>query len=397
MRDGVERRILAAIDGAADQMADLAHALVAIPTENPPGACYDECVSLLQERMTALGLAAERVELSSARTALVAGVGEGPAFILHGHYDVVPASVPSQFTPRIEGGRLIGRGSADMKGGIAAMVHAAAALSAAELPGRVELILVPDEETGGAAGTRRLAEMGRLGRDGVGAILAEPTSGSIWNGSRGAVTLRVTVHGRPAHVGLQFRGVNAFEAALPILDALKRLKDHVETRRTSFDVRPDAARASILMLGGEARGGHQFNLVPDRFSFTVDRRFNPEEDLTAERATLVETVRAAAPSGVNVDVEILQEAPSSGVSQDEPLVRSLSSVVEERAGEAPSCGLCPGLLETRFYTGIGVPAVAYGPGDLEVAHGPDESVSLRRVVECAGIYAVTAWRMLQGR
>jgi len=396
MSDAVEARLLAAIDGSADEMADLAHALVAVPTENPPGACYDECVSLLEERMTALGLPTEWVELSPTHTALVAGVGEGPTFILHGHYDVVPAGVPGQFTPRIERGRLIGRGSADMKGGIASMVYAAAALSAVELPGRVELVLVPDEETGGVKGTRRLAEMGRLGRNGVGAIVAEPTSGSIWNGSRGAVTLRVTVHGRPAHVGLQFRGVNAFEAALPILNALKGLKDSVETRRTSFAIQPEAARASILMLGGEVHGGHQFNLVPDRFSFTVERRFNPEEDLAAERARLLHTVREATPAGVDMDVEVLQEAPSSGVPEDEPLVRALSAAVDARTGEAPPCQLCPGLLETRFYAGAGVPAVAYGPGDLEVAHGPDESVSLQRVVQCAGIYAVTAWRVLRG-
>jgi len=397
MSDGVEARLLAAIDDDADRMAELAHALVALPTENPPGAFYAECVSLLEERAAGLGLDVERVELSSTRTALVAGVGEGPAFIFHGHYDVVPASVPGQFTPRIEGGRLIGRGSADMKGGIASMVYALAALSTVDLPGRVELVLVPDEETGGAEGTRRLVAMGRLGSDGVGAIVAEPTSGSIWNGSRGAVTLRVTVHGRPAHVGLQFRGVNAFEAALPILDALKRLKDDVETRRTSFAIRPEAARASILMLGGEVRGGHQFNVVPDRFSFTVERRFNPEEGLEVERARLLDIVREATPAGVDVEVEVLQEAASSGVAGDEPLVRSLSSVVEERVGQVPACELCPGLLETRFYAGVGVPAVAYGPGDLEVAHGPDESVALERVLECAGICALTAWRVLQGR
>ncbi len=151
------------------------------------------------------------------------------------------------------------------------------------------------------------------------------------------------------------------------------------------------------MLGGEVRGGHQFNVVPDRFSFTVERRFNPEEDLEVERARLLDAVRQAVPPGVDVDVESLQEAASSGVAGDEPLVRSLSSVVEERAGHLPACGLCPGLLETRFYAGVGVPAVAYGPGDLEVAHGPDESVALERVFECAGIYALTAWRVLQGR
>jgi succinyl-diaminopimelate desuccinylase len=176
---------------------------------------------------------------------------------------------------------------------------------------------------------------------------------------------------------------------------LEGLKREVEARRTSFDVEPDAARASILMLGGEVAGGHQFNVVPDRFSFTVERRFNPEEALEAERGRLRHIIEAARSGGAELDVELLQEAPSSAVSAGDPLVASLGAAIEAVTGRAAPCRLCPGLLEKRFYARAGVPAVAYGPGELELAHGPDESVAVARLEECAEIYARTALTLLE--
>ncbi|MEN8376633.1 MAG: ArgE/DapE family deacylase [Gemmatimonadota bacterium] len=371
-------------------MAELTRELVAIPTENPPGARYPACLDLLERRMRELSLPVETIRLDQDRTALLCGVGSGPTLYLHGHYDVVPASFPDQFRPITQGGRIIGRGSADMKGAIAAMIHAVAALSGTRLSGRVEVVLVPDEETGGEHGSRRLLELGRLGRDGVGAILGEPTSGAIWNANRGAITLRVEVRGRPAHVGLHYQGVNAFEHALPILTALERLKAEVETRRTDASIGPDAARRSILMLGGEVSGGHQFNVVPELFAFTVERRFNPEEDLSSERDRLLSVIQDASPPGSAVSVSILQEGQSSGTAVDTSFYRAAKASVSAVTGREPTEEMCPGLLESRFYAQAGVPAIAYGPGDLEVSHGPDESVVVERIVECAQAYALTA-------
>lgn len=276
-----------------------------------------------------------------------------------------------------------------MKGGVASMAIALAALSQMELASRVELVLVPDEESGGHDGSRRLAALGRLGRNGIAAVLAEPTSGVIWNANRGAITLRVTVRGRPAHVGLHYEGANAFEAAMPILDALRALKASIEDHRTGFHITPEAARHSILMLGGEVTGGHQFNVVPDRFSFSVERRFNPEEDLVAERTRLLEAIHAATPSGTTVAIDVIQEGAASAVEEGSDLIVGLRSSIEEATGRAVKCELCPGLLECRYYAEADVPAVAYGPGDLEVSHGPEESVSIERLVECATIYAMT--------
>lgn len=282
-----------------------------------------------------------------------------------------------------------------MKGGIAAMVYALNALRSEELRGRIELVLVPDEETGGRQGSEYLASSARLGRDGIGVIIGEPTSGVVWNASRGAATLRVRVTGRSAHVGLQHEGRNAFEGALPILAELQKIKAKVEKHRTSFKIDPDAAKHSILMLGGEVIGGHQFNTVPEHFSFTVERRFNPEEELEAEKKQLLEAIDGARPDWVEVEVDVIQEGASSATDANGALGRALADSIEEVTGKRPSFELCPGLLEARFYSQRGVPALAFGPGVLSVSHGPKEYVEVGRLVECSEIYALTALRLLQ--
>jgi acetylornithine deacetylase/succinyl-diaminopimelate desuccinylase family protein len=394
----IENRVTARISESDERITDLTCRLIAVQTENPPGRCYGECVALLESELTALGLPYELIRLpddeDSQRYAVVSGFGSGPTVYLHGHYDVVPASRPDQFQPVVRGGRIVGRGASDMKGGIAAIVYAVKALQPERLPGRVELVLVPDEETGGRRGSEYLARSARLGRNGIGALIGEPTSGAVWNGSRGAITLRVRLAGKPAHVGLQHEGRNAFEAALPLLLELQGLKAQVEQRCTAFAVEPEAARHSILMLGGEVVGGHQFNVVPEHFSFTVERRINPEEDIAAEKAVLLETIDRAKPESVDAQVQVIQEGAQSATDAGSALGRILAAAVGDVTGTEPAFELCPGLLETRFYAERGVPALAYGPGVLSVSHGPEEYVAVSRLVDCAKIYGLTALRLL---
>jgi acetylornithine deacetylase/succinyl-diaminopimelate desuccinylase-like protein len=95
-----------------------------------------------------------------------------------------------------------------------------------------------------------------------------------------------------------------------------------------------------------------------------------------------------------IDVEVLQEGSSSGASEATPLARALRDQVRAVTGRAPRFELCPGLLEIRFYARQGIPAYAYGPGPLTVAHGPREFVHIDRLVECAAIYARTAATVL---
>jgi acetylornithine deacetylase/succinyl-diaminopimelate desuccinylase-like protein len=256
------------------------------------------------------------------------------------------------------------------------------------------LTLVPNEETGGEGGSAWLAAQGRLGRSGIGMLLAEPTSGVVWNANRGAITLRVRVLGKSAHVGLQHQGENAFERMHRVVERLQELKQKVEERTTHFNIGADQARHSILMLGGQSGGGTNFNVVPAECWFTVDRRINPEEDLEEEKAKLIAVLERRKREGIPLEWEILQEGQSSACREEEPLGEALARSIRAVTGEAPRFEMCPGLLEIRFYAAQGVPAYAYGPGLLSVAHGPDEYVDLRKMTDCAAIYALTAIEML---
>ena len=378
-----------------DGMVDLTRDLIAIPTENPPGTHYHDALALLRSRLQSLGFDDTRIE----GDCVVSFVGRGARTLyFSGHYDVVPAQRRDQFTPRLHGKTIVGRGSSDMKSGLAAMTYAARALR--ELgrleDGRIGLVFVPDEETAGPRGSRHLAARGLLGADGIGMLTPEPTGGVVWNANRGAITLRVTARGKTAHVGRQHEGVNAFEGMLTVARALLELKHEVEAHTTAFHIAPDIARRSILMLGGRTEGGTNFNAVPDECWFTVDRRLNPEEDFEVEKQRLFDVIdRARGPA--TIEVEVIQEGRSSGSDENGPLGRALAESIVDVTGRAARFELCPGLLEIRFYAERGVPAFAYGPGLLTVSHGPDEFVPIDRVVECAQVYALTALRALGTR
>jgi succinyl-diaminopimelate desuccinylase len=396
--------ILSWLQECEDEIAALLADLVAIPTGNPPGKYYRPCVELLETHLREVGLDCERLGPcvstdgpQNSPESLLATYGSGERTLyFHGHYDVVPAQTSAQFQPLRKEHFLFGRGSSDMKGGIVAMLYAIRALKQIEanLKGKIGLILVPNEETGGMDGTGWLAQEGLLGRNAIGMLLAEPTSGVVWNANRGAISLRVRVFGKPAHVGLQHQGENAFERMHTVVGRLQQLKREVEQRTTRFNIGSEQAGNSILMLGGESGGGTNFNVVPEECWFTIDRRINPEEDLDAEKTKLLGILERCEQDGIPLKWEIFQQGSSSACDEDEPLGEALSKNVRVVTGKAPHFEMCPGLLETRFYATQGIPAYAYGPGLLSVSHGPNEYVDLRRIVATAAIYALTAMEML---
>jgi len=396
--------ILSWLKERKEEMAELLAELVAIPTENPPGNNYRACTDLLQQRIEQLGLDCKRIAPAGMRSqpedapaSLMANYGSGERTLyFHGHYDVVPAQSPEQFQPIREENFLFGRGSCDMKGGIVAMLYAILAIETCgeKVNGKIALMLVPDEETGGKRGSAWLAREGSLGRNGVGMLLAEPTGGVVWNANRGAISLRVRVLGKSAHVGLQHQGANAFERMHLVVERLQELKREVEQRCTRYTVAAEQRRNSILMLGGQSGGGTNFNVVPEECWFTIDRRINPEEDLAEEKASLLGVLEECKQAGIPLQWDILQEGRSAACGEGEPLGDALSRSVQAVTGKPACFQMCPGLLETRFYAEAGIPAYACGPGLLSAAHGPNEYVDLRKMIDCAAIYALTAMDLL---
>jgi acetylornithine deacetylase/succinyl-diaminopimelate desuccinylase-like protein len=380
------------LEARSEAMAELLMRLVAVDTENPPGRALGHCAGLLIEAMESLGVAAERIDVAPSREleepCVVRGsVGDGPEIVyFHGHFDVVPAQSRAQFEPRRGDGRIVGRGTADMKGGLVSMLFGAAA--AAELGllegRRIVLHFVCDEETGSAAGSGHLRAAELIDAGAVAMVTAEPTGGDLWNACRGAITLRVQVAGREAHVGYVGEGVNAFEHMIRIADPLTALSHEL--------LRHD----SMLVVGGQAGAGVGFNVVPGSAWFSVDRRFNPDEELEGELARLTGIIDEAAERiGARVEVDVLQAQPSGTTDRSHPTARTLAECVAAVEGAEPEFVLCPGVLETRWYSQLGIPAFGYGGGRLDVSHGPDEFIEEAAMRRCAAVYGLFAQRACQ--
>lgn len=411
-KDEEFRRAESRIRSSRRMLLELLEELVAIRSENPPGENYLECALLLSERLRDMGFQPRLIEVpphelrrmglptNRPRPSVLTSFGdespEAPTLHFHAHYDVVPADSDAMFRLRVEGDDALGRGTADMKGGIVSLFLALSALKLLRprLRGRILLSLVPDEETGGGAGTEYLFRAGILPRHSLGMLTPEPTSGRVWHGNRGAISQLLTISGEMAHVAVQHQGRNAFEGMLELGQMLKDLKREVESRR--FDG-PDLGiegPPSVLLLGGVARGGTNFNVVPETVSFSVDRRFHPRENRPEVARELERTYRRFRRSGWGLDVRSLQKGGASFTPNDTPLAQALTRIVGAITGEPPGFGLCPGILETRFFLEHGTTGLAYGPGELGLSHTQHERVSLSRIMDVACIYARMAWALL---
>jgi succinyl-diaminopimelate desuccinylase len=294
--------------------------------------------------------------------ALTASVGpEGaPTIVFHGHLDIVPGR-PEQFSPRIEGDRLYGRGAYDMKGGLAAMMCAAHDL-ASQNSVRVRLVIVPDEESEDIE-RRSSDDLVRRGYVGDFAITGEPTNLHIGVEAKGVLAARILVRGRAAHGSTPWLGDNAIVKAV---DVFRRIESMPFSRESSdmFD------RPSINL--GRIVGGDAPNKVPDACMMDVDIRYLPNQDPD----DILEEIRAIP------DIEIKRTFvfPPAHVSRSNPYVRALADVVGPRTdGAAVSVGR-DGASDAVSFLRAGIPAVEFGPAGAG-HHGPEEWVSIRSLAQ----------------
>jgi succinyl-diaminopimelate desuccinylase len=399
MADRAAAHVLDWIDHRTDEMAGLLIALVACETENPPGRGLAACAELLREKMDQLGLGPEILELEPAGTLeeprIVRGMaGDGESLVyFHGHFDVVPAQSRAQFTAERRDGKITGRGTADMKGGIVSMLYGAAAARELGLLGRSRIVihLVCDEETGSSAGSGHLREHNLIDPSALAMLTAEQSGEVIWNAAKGALSLRVDVHGRPSHVGQAHKGINSFLHMLKVAGPLEAYAQEMSERHTNYPVGAGEAPGTMVVIGGQSGGGSNFNVVPGRTYFTVDGRFNPEEDLDAELTRITTTINdAAQAAGASVSTKVTQLAPPAGTPLTDPAAKLLGTCVADITAAPARYELCAGCLDTRWYSQLGIPAFGFGPGRFDVSHGPDEYVgeaAMRRVAAVYGLYA----------
>jgi succinyl-diaminopimelate desuccinylase len=280
---------------------------------------------------------------------------DAPTVIFHGHLDVVPAYA-SQFDPRVEGDRLIGRGAYDMKGALAAMMCALTDIGDQDKV-RVRFVCVPDEESEDVS-SRSTDVLVSEGLRGDFALTGEPTDLHIGVQAKGVLAVRVAVAGVAAHGSTPWLGDNAI---LKAHDAFRRIETLPFSRESSdlFD-RPSINLARI-------EGGDAFNKVPDRCTMDVDIRYLPTQDAGSILAQIRE-IR---------DVEILKcftRAPAV-VSRSNPYVRALrDGIGRSIEGEALSVGR-DGASDAISFLEAGIPAVEFGPVGAG-HHGPEEWVSV---------------------
>lgn len=395
--------VTAWLEPRAEEMAALLTKLVAVDTENPPGRALGPCGRLLKDAIEGLGLAPELIHLAPSNEldepCIVRGTaGDGPEVIyFHGHFDVVPAQDRHQFHAERRDGWIIGRGTADMKGGIVSMLFGAAAAKALGLlgAGRIVIHLVCDEETGSVVGSGYLQEARLIDPKARAMVTAEPSGGRIWHAARGAVSLRVTVHGKEAHVGQAHLGVNAFQQMVRVATALQLYAEEIAGRHSSFTMDGNGGTGSMVVVGGMSGSGSNFNVVPGSAWFTIDCRYNPEEDIGAELERLRTIItEAVAPSGAKTTIDIMQCQPSAVTEQGHPSGRALARCINAVGGDPATFEMCPGVLDTRWYAQLGIPAFGYGAGRLDVSHGPNEYIDETEMRRCAVVYALYANQML---
>ncbi len=394
-----EAAALAAVDEAA--LLELAVRLVAAAGENPPG---EEAASaqVLACAGRALGLQVELQEVAPGRpnVRIVLPGGDRPGLLLLGHTDVVPVgpgwTVPP-FGALVRDGRLYGRGSADMKGGLAACLAAMAALrgSRTELAGPVELVATVDEEESGLGVQAHLGSQPPAGGGPArfaGCVVAEPTDLQTIAAARGDSYLEITVHGRAAHSGRPADGLNAVHAAARIVTELERWHEEL----LAGPAHPLAGPPTFSV--GRITGGSGTSTVPARCQVSVDRRLAPAEDAGAVLAEVWDRLRGLGleQRGYRVEVELGMQMPGFDTPVESRLVRTADAAVSDAGGPGLPVGgwtaACDGGYVARD---AGVPVVVLGAGSVaDQAHRPDESVAVHDLVVAARAYALTGLRLL---
>ncbi len=412
----LRERILTEVDALRDEMVSFLAELLRIPTINPPGDHYEDCARLIGDRLEEQGFEVEyhpaegrpehtashpRINVVGARR----GEGNGPVVHINGHFDVVPAGegwTVDPFGSEIRDNRIYGRGSCDMKGGLAAGIFAFEALrrAGARLAGTVEISGTVDEESGGFAGVAWLAEQGRIAKgrtDHV--IIPEPLNvDRICVGHRGVYWFEILTKGRIAHGCMPFLGVSAIDHMGAILEAIRtELQPALLARTTAMPVVPEGARSSTLnvnaVVGGQPADGIQSPCVADRCHAVFDRRFLIEEGFEATKAEIVELLERTAERVPDLDYELNDQMIVHPVQTPEgsPLVASLQRSILEILDTEPDLIASPGTYDQKHFARIaGVEdCVAYGPGILELAHQPDEYCDLDDLVNSAKVMALT--------
>jgi len=414
-----ERRILEALDDQA--LVDDVRGLIRVPSVTGSAAESDA----QHQQAAALAAMGMEVDLWSIDVAairahsdfpgdetdrseafgVVALTGRGlsdsqqPALVLQGHVDVVPVGDPLKwpddpFGAEIRGDTIFGRGACDMKAGVAVNLAVARAIhrSGVELARPLAVHTVVSEEDGGLGAFATLLR----GHGGDAAVITEPTSGAIVTATAGALTFELRVAGRAAHGSARLEGVSAFEAFLPIHQAIRDLEAQ---RNVGIDSRFPDSRLPYPISIGRINAGDWASSVPDLLVAEGRLGVQLGESIVDARLTFEEFVARASEGDPWLrDNPVTVTWPggqfaSGSISEGHAFIDEVARSVSDLGMPVPLQRAAPYGSDLRLYAGIGgIPTLHIGPGDVRYAHAPREQVSLTETMAVARSMALLAAR-----
>ena len=419
-------RLLKEIENRKSEIIQLTSELIKIPTVNPPGKNYREICEYLSNRLKRSGFDVNILRAEGAladsdrypRYNLIArheGTYSGQCIHFNSHIDVVNAGngwTRDPFGGTIEGDKIFGRGSCDMKGGLASSIVAAEAFIAIfpNYYGAIEISATADEETGGYGGVAWLAEKGHFNPKKVQhVIIPEPLNKDrICLGHRGVWWTEIETKGRVAHGSMPFLGDCAIRHMGAVLDEIENnLLPKLNTKKTKMPVVPEKAKKSTLNINSIHGGLEEVNdsydglpapLVADSCRMILDRRYLVEETLNEvklEIYEILEKVKKNRPS-LEYSVKDLFEVKPSFTDPKSNIVQTVEDSIAEILGVKPKHVVSPGSYDQKHIDRIGKlkNCIAYGPGILELAHQPDEFILISDMMDSAKIMAMTISKLL---
>lgn len=399
-------QLLRFLDARYDEIVGFAAELVRTPSPNPPG---DEraVAELVAGRLEAFGLHAELVARSPARANLVArlrGEEMGRRLLYNGHLDTKPPGDLSAwrtdpYRPTIMDGRMHGLGACDMKGQVAALVYALAALQETQAiaHGEITLALTADEEAGGGYGAPYLVQQCDLAADA--AIVAEPSSihhdwESLCVLSRGFSGFWIQVYGTQAH--------DSLSDSIPMINAAQKMA-HVLSRmardfRPSYRAHPLYPKGATVNAGVMVKAGIFWAMCPPYAEFATDVRTLPGMSLAQLQADVEQFLDELRREDPELQVRAVWEKGSLAWSEgteipsDAPIIQASLRACDLVLGKRPQLAGFPGGSDAAIFARqAGIPTVpAFGPGLLPLAHNPNEYISVESILQAAKIYAITA-------
>ncbi|MBM1689484.1 acetylornithine deacetylase/succinyl-diaminopimelate desuccinylase family protein [Sulfitobacter geojensis] len=406
-----------AIAAKREDLIALTQDLIRIPTLNPPGQDYRLICEYLDKRLSAHGFETQMIRAFGTpgdsdkypRWNIIArrdGKHAGECVHFNSHTDVVEVGAGWTFDPfgaEISDGKIYGRGTCDMKGGLAASIIAAETFIEhhPDFAGAIEISGTADEETGGYGGVAYLAEHGHFSPDKVQhVIIPEPLNKDrICLGHRGGWWAEIETKGEIAHGAMPFLGDCAVRHMGAVLQEFEdKLFPAMAARYTEMPVVPEGARNSTMNInsihGGENEpaedfDGLQAHCVPDSCRIVIDRRFLVEEPLDQVRDEVTGLLDGLRESRPNFEYEITERNSvlPSMTDKESPVVRTVAKAIEDVMGVPPQYVASPGSYDQKHIDRIGKlkNCIAYGPGILDLAHKPDEYIGIDDMIDSAKV------------